>query len=132
MAQDGTQDGTQDGGHDGTHDGDRQGGAAGGPAADGAGSGGAGEPSVRFDEGSSAYVLEVDGSPVGRADVRLGDGVAVFTHTEVDPDRGGQGLGTVLVREALADAARRGLAVEPACAFVAAYLRRHPDAARRP
>ena len=51
----------------------------------------------------------------------------VFTHTEVPAADEGQGLGGRLVAEALADAHRRGFKIVPACSFVAAYVRRHPE-----
>ena len=47
---------------------------------------------------------------------------AVFVHTEVP--RADEGIGSHLVRAALNDARRRGL---PACSFVAAFTRRHPE-----
>ena len=74
-----------------------------------------------------------------RYEARLGDDVAGFTayrerprliafmHTEVDPRFEGRGVGSVLVREALQDAASRELAVLPFCPFVNSYIRRHPE-----
>lgn len=51
----------------------------------------------------------------------------VFTHTEVPSEDEGKGLGAKLVRAALEDTHRRGLKIVPACSFVAAYVRRHPE-----
>lgn len=51
----------------------------------------------------------------------------VFTHTEVPPADEGRGIGARLVKAALADARERGFGVVPACSFVAAVIRRHPD-----
>jgi predicted GNAT family acetyltransferase len=56
-----------------------------------------------------------------------GNGTVVFTHTEVDPRFEGEGIGSTLVRDALDDIRRRGLAVVPQCPFVAAYIEKHPD-----
>lgn len=52
----------------------------------------------------------------------------VFTHTEV-PDRfEGQGVGSELVRGALADVRRGGrLRVVAECPFVAGWIEHHPD-----
>ena len=50
------------------------------------------------------------------------DGRIVFPHTEVDPAFKGQGLGSTLVAESLADAARRGETIVPVCPFVQKYL----------
>ncbi|MBN9538606.1 MAG: N-acetyltransferase [Reyranella sp.] len=51
----------------------------------------------------------------------------IFTHTEVPPADEGKGLGAKLVRAALEDTHRRGLKIVPACSFVVAYVRRHPE-----
>ena len=51
----------------------------------------------------------------------------VFTHTEVPPADEGKGLASTLVREALDDTRRRGFKIVPACSFVAAFIRRHPE-----
>ena len=51
----------------------------------------------------------------------------IFTHTEVPPADEGKGIGAKLVRAALDDARRRGFRIVPACSFVAAFVRRHPE-----
>lgn len=81
------------------------------------------------DDATSRYVLSADGRKIGMAEFVLDEGRVLFTHTEISKDAGGGGLGTLLVREALADVRERGLTVVPLCPFVAAYLRRHPDEA---
>lgn len=88
------------------------------------------DPVVRFDPTSSAYLVTVDGEPAGAAFVQRDGDVVVFTHTEVDPQLEGRGVGSTLVAKALEDVTEQGLAVRPDCPFVAAYLRRHPEAAR--
>ena len=57
---------------------------------------------------------------------RQGDRV-VFTHTEVDPDAEGGGVGSTLVRGALDDVRARGLRAVPRCSFVRAWIDRHSD-----
>jgi predicted GNAT family acetyltransferase len=57
---------------------------------------------------------------------RRGDTV-VFTHTEVDPDAGQDGLGSTLVRAALDDVRSKGGSVVPLCPFVRGWIERHPD-----
>jgi predicted GNAT family acetyltransferase len=49
--------------------------------------------------------------------------------TIVPPDAQGGGVGSRLVEGALRQIRADGLRVIPLCSFVAAYLRRHPDAA---
>ena len=74
------------------------------------------------------YELRLGDRRVGHvAYFRRGDAIA-FTHTEIDPACEGRGFGTRLVAGALADARREGLRVVPLCSFVAAYVRRHPEA----
>jgi hypothetical protein len=73
-----------------------------------------------------AYLGE---SPAGFAEYRLTPGRITFIHTVVDPAFEGRGVGSALVRGALADARGRGLSVIPICPFFKAYLRRHPEVA---
>lgn len=51
----------------------------------------------------------------------------IFTHTGVPPEDEGKGLGAKLVRAALEDTRRQGLKIVPACSFVVAFVRRHPE-----
>jgi predicted GNAT family acetyltransferase len=76
---------------------------------------------------ASRYEITVDRQTVGFVTYRTSPGVLAFLHAEVDPDRGGEGLGTRLVRDALDDARARGLSVRPICPFVAAFIERHPQ-----
>lgn len=74
-----------------------------------------------------------------RFEIDLGDGtfaIAVyilspgqvrFTHTGVPHAHEGKGLGTLLIKAALASARERGLKVIPSCPFFAAYIRNHPE-----
>ena len=81
----------------------------------------------------------VDAGDAGRYEAYVGDALAAhvtyrlrgsritFVHTEVDPAFEGRGIGSRLAAGALDDARARGLKVTPACPFVAAYIRRHPE-----
>lgn len=82
---------------------------------------------IRDDDEDDAYLLVVDGSPVGRAEYKTIEGRRVFTHTEVDEAFSGQGLANRLVRFALDDMRERGASIVPLCPFFAAYIRRHPE-----
>lgn len=82
---------------------------------------------VRRDERLQRYLLEVDGEVLGFAAYEEREDRLVFTHTEVDPRLEGQGMGSRLARAALDDARQRGRRIVPECAFIAAYLCRHPD-----
>lgn len=81
---------------------------------------------VHDNPGEARFELWVDGELGGFAQYRLHDDHITFLHTEVDPGREGSGLGSLLARAALDGARRAGLAVVPACAFIAAYIKRHP------
>lgn len=74
------------------------------------------------------YEITQDGALAGFAEYQLvrGDRI-IFTHTEIDPAFGGQGLGTVLVAGALADARDRELQIVPICPFVAKHVHEHPE-----
>ncbi len=81
---------------------------------------------VRNDEAKGRYELAVDGG-LAIAAYRLRGGVVAFTHTEVPEPLEGRGIASRLIAGALADVRARGLKAEPLCAFVAAYMTRHPE-----
>ena len=72
------------------------------------------------------FEISVDGELVGFATYHVDGDVMTLPHTEVDPSLGGLGLGTQLVRGALAGARERGLRVLPYCTFTRHYLHEHP------
>ncbi|WP_304562342.1 GNAT family N-acetyltransferase [Sphingomonas immobilis] len=72
------------------------------------------------------FVAETEGRRAVAA-YQLDDGVMTFTHTLVPKALEGQGIGTRLVRFALDAARDEGLKVRPMCAFVRAYIERHPE-----
>ncbi|MDQ1720446.1 MAG: uncharacterized protein QOI26_180 [Pseudonocardiales bacterium] len=79
------------------------------------------------DEAAGRYEIRLGGRRVGLADYyRRGD-VVVIPHTETLPQFGGRGLASQLVRYCLDDIRAQGLWVEPACPFVAAYIRKNPE-----
>jgi uncharacterized protein len=65
--------------------------------------------------------------PMAFADYHAGDARVTFTHTEVRPEHASRGLGSELARRSLDAVRSRGALVEPACAFIAAYVRRNPE-----
>lgn len=68
----------------------------------------------------------MDGAVAGYAEYRLGASTIIFTHTVVEPEFEGKGIGSRLVRFALDDARTRGLTVHPQCPFFAKYIATHP------
>ncbi|SCY62612.1 hypothetical protein SAMN05216488_2611 [Microbacterium sp. LKL04] len=80
---------------------------------------------TRNDE-KNRYEIHVDGAVAGYTLFTVDDaGRTVMPHTKIDPAYKGQGLGSTLVADALADLARRGDEVVPQCPFVAGYLAEH-------
>jgi uncharacterized protein len=83
---------------------------------------------VRNAEARARYELVDDDEEVlGVADYRVDGDVVTFPHTEVRPDRRGQGLGAVLVRAALDDVRRQGRHIHPACWYVREFVVAHDD-----
>lgn len=72
------------------------------------------------------FEVELNGDVATLAYERAGDRL-VLIHTEVPPSLQGHGIGHLLVRAALDEAAREGELIVPLCPFVVSYLRRHPD-----
>jgi predicted GNAT family acetyltransferase len=82
---------------------------------------------VRNNSERSRYELFVDGQLVGIADYRVTGETVVLPHTEIAPDRRGQGLGAVLVQAVLDDVRSSGRAVVPTCWYVAEFIDDHPE-----
>lgn len=82
---------------------------------------------MRKDEQRSRYELVEDGSVIGIADYRDGEGIVELPHTVIDPKRRGEGLGAVLVRGALDDIRTSGRIVVPTCWYVAEFIDGHPE-----
>jgi len=83
--------------------------------------------SVADNPRESRYEATVDGTVAGFAQYKVKDSHIVFIHTEVDPAYEGQGVGSVLAREALDDVRAKGEHdVVALCPFIAAWIERHP------
>jgi hypothetical protein len=72
------------------------------------------------------FQAEVDGE-VGRAEYRMRGKTMAMTHTVVPPAIEGRGVAARLVEAAFKHAKAHGLKIDPQCAYVAAYMQRHPD-----
>lgn len=82
--------------------------------------------SVTHNAAMNRYEMETDHG-LAIAVYRQQGNSLVFTHTEVPPADEGKGYASKVVKEALDDTKRRGLKIVPACSFVVAYVRRHPE-----
>jgi predicted GNAT family acetyltransferase len=85
------------------------------------------EMTVRDNPEESRYEIRDGDRVLGFAAYERRGDTTVFTHTEVDPDAGQDGLGSTLVRAALDDVRARGGSVVPQCSFVRGWIERHPD-----
>lgn len=84
---------------------------------------------VSHDEPAHRYLLHRGDTQVGVMSYRpLDGGTRVDVHsTRIDPSCRGQGLGEVLVADALEDLRSRDVEVQASCWFVADHLAAHPD-----
>jgi uncharacterized protein len=67
------------------------------------------------------------GGQLAVAAYHLSDDTITFTHTEVPDALEGQGVAGRLARAALDHARANELRVVPMCAFIASYIKRHPE-----
>lgn len=81
---------------------------------------------VTNNEAEQRYEVEVEGATALAAYRLSGERITLY-HTEVPDALEGRGVGSALVKGALADVRRRGLKVVPACSFVRAYIERHEE-----
>ena len=70
------------------------------------------------------FEIYSDGELAGFADFKIENQMISYTHTEIDPRFGGQGLGSQLIKEALDEALEQNLEVAPHCSFVSAYIKK--------
>jgi len=73
------------------------------------------------------FEIYSDGELAGFADFKIENQVISYTHTEIDPKFGGQGLGSQLIKEALDEALEQNLEVAPYCSFVSAYIKKNSE-----
>ncbi len=86
------------------------------------------EQTIRDNADEHRYEIVVDGDLAGYAAYVDDDGGRrIFTHTKVDPDYAGHGVGGALAAGALDDARARGLRIVPRCPFITEFIQRHPD-----
>lgn len=83
---------------------------------------------VRDSPEEQRYEAWVDGRLAGVAGYQKTHDLIVFTHTDVEPEFKGKGIGATLVRHALDDVRARGTRrVLPLCPFVKAWVANHRE-----
>ncbi len=85
------------------------------------------EPTVHDAPDAERYEIRDGDRLLGLAAYQRHGEQVVFTHTEIDPDAEGSGLGGTLVRGALDDVRQKGGRVVPRCSFVRGWIERHPE-----
>jgi predicted GNAT family acetyltransferase len=81
---------------------------------------------VRSNTDARTYDAMVDGKEVGTLVYELKGSMVVISHTVIEPEYRGRGIGSELVRQALDDVQRRGMTVSNFCGFVATFIETHP------
>ncbi|MGD0150944.1 MAG: GNAT family N-acetyltransferase [Xanthobacteraceae bacterium] len=81
---------------------------------------------VRDNTALSRFELDA-GGVTAFVNYRIDGGVITFLHTETPSQARGQGIASQLIAGALQIAHARGLKVKPVCAFVRAYIAKHPE-----
>lgn len=84
------------------------------------------EVTVRHNADEHRFEADVDGH-LSVADYRLRGTEMIMTHTFVPPELRGRGIAEKLVRVALEHARSERLRVVPACSYVDAFIKRHPE-----
>ncbi|WP_029432706.1 GNAT family N-acetyltransferase [Blastococcus sp. URHD0036] len=85
------------------------------------------EPTVQDVPESSRYEIRDGDRRLGLAAYRREGDRVVFTHTEVEPEAEGTGVGGKLVRGALDDVRAHGRRVVAQCSFVRGWIGKHPE-----
>jgi predicted GNAT family acetyltransferase len=87
------------------------------------------DAAVEREDGPSKgrYRLIVDGVEAEMTYSRAGEGLIIIDHTEVPAALRGRKIGERLVRQAIEDARRDGVAIIPLCPFAKAQIGRHPE-----
>jgi len=83
--------------------------------------------SVLKNDELNRFEIYSDGELAGFADFKIENQKISYTHTEIDPRFGGQGLGSQLIKEALDEALEQNLEVAPYCSFVSAYIKKNGE-----
>jgi predicted GNAT family acetyltransferase len=82
---------------------------------------------IRNNENESRFETTVDGHVAFIEYEREDPDRIVFTHTIVPDELSGRGIAGEMAKHVLAHARERHLTVVPQCAYVASYVKKHPE-----
>ena len=80
---------------------------------------------VRNDD-ERRYEAHLNAQMIGATYFQDRSGMVVFTHTEVEPEFEGKGVGSELAKGALDDVRARGAKVIAECPFIKTFIDRNP------
>lgn len=88
-----------------------------------------GKEAVEREDGASKgrYRIVVEGFEAEMTYSRAGKGLIIIDHTDVPAALRGRKIGERMVRQAVEDARREGIAIMPLCPFAKAQIDRHPE-----
>ncbi|WP_299315076.1 GNAT family N-acetyltransferase [uncultured Aquimarina sp.] len=81
------------------------------------------------DRPKKRFELQVENEIIFMEYILTNDNSIYLTHTEVPKTMEGKGLGSMIVKKVLNYIQEKGYKMVPLCPFVAAYLKKHPEAA---
>ncbi len=82
---------------------------------------------VKNNQSKNQFEADLDGKTALIKYRKEADGTLNLFHTEVPEEFEGKGIGNQLVKNALEQIKADNLKINPSCAFVAAYIKRHPE-----
>ncbi|UOQ55592.1 GNAT family N-acetyltransferase [Hymenobacter cellulosivorans] len=85
------------------------------------------KPNITHNEEEQTFYASTQGYESELAYSRPSDTVIDFTHTFVDENLRGQGVGEALAVAGLQYARDQQLRIKTSCAFMQAYVQRHPE-----
>src|SRR3954452_15787351 len=74
---------------------------------------------------SRRWEVRDGGEVIAFAEYRNAPGRVTFTHTVVEPEYEGQGIGSRLAKAVLDDAVAHEVRITPVCPFISSYIERH-------
>lgn len=83
--------------------------------------------SVTRESNPDRFEITTEGRVAGFTQFTDHAGRRVFSHTEIGEDFGGQGLGGIVVGEAIEATREDGLLIVPLCPYVKTWLTKHPE-----
>ena len=83
-------------------------------------------PKVVHQPDDNLFLIHIGGDMAYQEYIRKNNEI-IITHTEVPKELEGQGLGSLLAKNALQYAEENGLKIMPICRFMATYIRKHYD-----